>query len=52
MCEICSKLTIKIPVRRCRRHSSVFIVNFGDFPHLFAVFLLLTLKQVVCWSYI
>ena len=34
-CEICSKLTIKTPERRC----TVFIVNFEHISHLFAVFL-------------
>ena len=27
-CEICSKITIKIPERRQWRHSGIFIVNF------------------------
>ena len=30
-CEICSKLTIKIPERRHWRRSSIFIVNFEHF---------------------
>ena len=43
-CEICSKLTIKIPERRQWRRSSVFIVNFGYISHLVLVFLLLILR--------
>ena len=43
-CEICSKLTIKIPERRC---SGMFIVNFEHILHLVWVFLLLTLNM---WS--
>ena len=35
-CEICSKLTIKVPERR---HSGVFIVNFEHISHLFLVLL-------------
>ena len=30
-CEICSKLTIKIPERRHCRRSGIFIVNFEHF---------------------
>ena len=41
-CQICSKLTIKIPDQRQRRRSGVFIVNFEYISHLFWVFLLLT----------
>ena len=37
-CEICSKLTIKIPERR-----HIFIVNFEHISHLVLVFLFLTL---------
>ena len=44
-CEICSKLTIKIPERRHWRRSGVFIVNFGHISHLVLVFLLLTLNM-------
>ena len=44
-CEICSKLTIKIPERRQRRRSSIFIVNFEHISHLVLVFLLLTLNM-------
>ena len=43
-CEICSKSTIKIPVRRWRR-SGIFIVNFEHISHLVLVFLLLTLNM-------
>ena len=38
MCEICSKLTIKIPERRQSRRSGIFIVNFEHILHLFLVF--------------
>ena len=38
-CEICSKLTIKIP--------GIFIVNFEDISHLVLVFLLLTLNMIL-----
>ena len=41
-CEICSKLTIKIPERH---RFGVFIVNFEHISHLFLVFLLLTLNK-------
>ena len=44
-CEICSKLTIKIPERRHWRRSGVFIVNFEHISHLALVFLLLTLNM-------
>ena len=44
-CEICSKLTIKIPERRHKRRSGVFIVNFEHISHLVLVFLLLTLNM-------
>ena len=44
-CEICSKLTIKIPERRQWRRSGIFIVNFEHIPHLVLVFLLLTLSR-------
>ena len=46
--EICSKLTIKTPERSQWRRFVVFVANFKHIPHLFLVFLLLTLnKQVV-----
>ena len=43
LCEICSKLTIKIPERR--RRSGIFMVNFEHISHLVLVFLLLTLNM-------
>ena len=42
-CEICSKLTIKIPERHYWRRSSVFIVNFEHISYLFLLFLILAL---------
>ena len=42
-CEICSKLTIKIP--EWRHASFFFIVNFEHISHLVLVFLLLTLNM-------
>ena len=44
-CEICSKLTIKIPERRHWRRSGVFIVNFENISQLVLVFLSLTLNR-------
>ena len=44
-CEICSKLTIKIPKRRQWRRSGIFILNFEHISHFVLVFLLLTLKM-------
>ena len=44
-CEICSKLTIKIPERRQWRCSGIFIVTFEHITHLVLVFLLLTLNM-------
>ena len=44
-CEICSKLTIKIPERRQWCRSGIFIVNFEHISHLVLVFLLLTLNM-------
>ena len=44
-CEICSKLTIKIPEPRHWRRSGIFIVNFEHISHLALVFLLLTLSR-------
>ena len=41
-CEICSKLTIKIPERR---RSGIFIVNFDHISHLALLFPLLTLNM-------
>ena len=43
-CEICSKLTIKIPERRQWCRSGIFLVNFEHDSHLVLVFLLLTLS--------
>ena len=40
-CEICSKLTVKIPERRQCRPSGVFIVNFEHISEFIIVFLLL-----------
>ena len=45
MCEICSKLTTKIPKRHQWRRSGSFIVNFEYISHLVPVFLLLTLRR-------
>ena len=45
MCEICSKLTIKIPKQR-----GVFIVNFEHISHLVLIFLklmMLTHKNII-----
>ena len=44
-CEICSKLTIKIPEGRQWCCSGVFIVNFEHISHLVLVVLLLTLNM-------
>ena len=44
-CEICSKLTMKIPERRYCRRSGIFIVNFEHISHLALMFLLLTLNM-------
>ena len=41
-CEICSKITIKIPERGQWRRSGIFIVNFEHISHLVLVFPLLT----------
>ena len=46
-CEICSKLTIKIPERRECRCSGIFRVNFEHISNLFLVFLLLTLNKLM-----
>ena len=45
MCEMCSKLTIKVPERRHWRRSGIFIVSFEHVSHLVLVFLLLTLNM-------
>ena len=39
-CEICSKLTIKVPERRQRRYSDIFILTFEHISQLVLVFLL------------
>ena len=44
-CEICSKLTTKIPKRRHRHRSSVFIFNVQQFLHHSLVFLLFTVSM-------
>ena len=44
-CEICSKLTKKIPEQRQWRRSGIFTVNFEHISHLVLVFLLLTLSR-------
>ena len=44
-CEICPKLTIKIPERRHWRRSGIFIVNFEQILYHVLVFLLLTLSR-------
>ena len=44
-CEICSKLTMRIPEQRHWRPSAIFIVNFEHISHLVLVFLLLTLSR-------
>ena len=46
-CEICSKLTIKIPEQRQCRRSGIFIVNFEHISHLILVFLLLTFNMLL-----
>ena len=43
-CEICSKLTIKIPERKWPR-SCVFIASFEHISHVFLLFPLLTLNK-------
>ena len=45
MCEICSKLTIKIPERRKWRCSGIFIINSEHISHPVLVLLLLTLNM-------
>ena len=44
-CEICSKLTIKIPERRQWHRSGTFTVNFEHILQIILVFLLLTLNM-------
>ena len=51
MCEICSKLTIKIPERRQSRRSSIFGVNFEHILHLFSSVSIVDFEQVnVSWA--
>ena len=45
MREVCSKLTIKKPERRC--FSVVFIVNFKQISYIVLVFSLLILKRKI-----
>ena len=47
MSEICSKLTINAPERRCSRSSGVFIVNFEKISHIVQAFLLLNLSKQI-----
>ena len=52
MCEIGSKLTIKI-AERCRwRRYGIFIVNFGQISYYVLVFLLLTLNKLAGLSFV
>ena len=44
-CEICTKLTIKTPVRSHWRRCGVSIIKFEHMSHLVLVFLLLTLNM-------
>ena len=44
MCEICSKLTINKPERRCERRFGVIIVNLEQILPIILVFSLLTLN--------
>ena len=44
-CEICSKLTIKMPERLQWRRSGIFIVNSEHISHFVVVFLFLALKM-------
>ena len=49
-CEICPKLTIKTPLRRQWRRSSVFIFNLERISHLLLLFRLFYFEQVnVSW---
>ena len=43
--ETCSKLTIKRPERRQRRHSGLFFVNSEQISYIVLVFTLLTLNK-------
>ena len=46
-CEICSKLTIKIPERRQWCRSGIFIVNFEHIPHLCSSVSVVNLEHVI-----
>ena len=46
-CDICLKLTIKIPERRHWRRSGVLFVNFEHISHLVLIFLLLILSRQI-----
>ena len=46
-CEICSKLTVKIPEQRQWCRFGIFIVNFEHISHLVLDFLLLTLNMLL-----
>ena len=49
-CEICSKLTIKIPEQRQWRCSSVFLVNLEHISHSFSTAFVVNSEQVnVSW---
>ena len=45
-CEICSKLTIKIPERHQWHRSSILIVNFEHVSHLALFFVVVNFEQV------
>ena len=45
-CEICSKLTIKIPERRHWRRSSIFIINFEHISNLCSSVTIVNFEQV------
>ena len=45
-CEICSKLTIKIPEQRHWRRSTVFTVNLEHVSHLFSSVSIVDFEQV------
>ena len=46
MCEIWSKVIIKIPEQRYWRRSGVFIVNFEHFYYLFSSVSIIEFEQV------
>ena len=51
-CEICSKLSIKIPERRQWHRSGVFIDNFEHISHVFLAFLLLNMNMSMLTGYL